>query len=194
MAFTKNAGFGAHHTILLWPLPALGMGAVLASASEKLRHGSAWLAAVLSVVCGANLLVLSTYYTNLLRNGGTASWTEAMYPALGAIHSGDIVCTIDWGFFDTVRLFERGRTPLCQAADPVDDNGKRFALYQISQSGYVFLTHTEGNESFPGITGRLVRFAESSGFQRVRRQAFADANGRETVELFQFEKGVSRHE
>ena len=194
MAFTKNAGFGAHHTILLWPLPALGIASVLASASERLRHGGAWLAAVLIAVCGANLLVLSTYYTNLLRNGGTASWTEAMYPALAAIHTGDTVCTIDWGFFDTVRLFERGRTPLCQAADPVDDDGKRFALYQISQPGYVFLTHTEGNESFPGITARLVRFAESSGFQRVRRRVFADANGRETVELFQFARVISSQE
>src|SRR5207245_2680089 len=116
----------------------------------------------------------------LLRNGGTSSWTEAMYPALDAIHAmpKDGVCTIDWGFIDTLRLFERGRTPLCLAGDPVDEDGQRSVLYQISHPGFIFLTHTERNESFPGTTARFVGFAEEHGYRRVNTRVFSDSNGR----------------
>ena len=191
MAFTKGAGYAAHHTILLWPLPAMGIAAVLAAATKK---APAVLPLVIAAACVSNLLVLSTYYTNLLRNGGTSSWTDAMYPALSAIHDmpKEAVCTIDWGFFDTVRLFERGRTPMCAAADPVNEEGRRAELWQIAHPGYVFLTHTEGNESFPGVTDRFLQFAASQGFRPVNRRVFADSNGRETVELFQFEAPSSR--
>ena len=64
--------------------------------------------------------------------------------------------------------------------------GKQSALFQVSQPGYVFLTHTAGNESFPGITARFVQFAERNGFRRIHQQVFADTNGRNTVETFQF--------
>jgi hypothetical protein len=169
-------------------LPTIGIAAVLAAASEKLKFGRALLIPIVALACAANLLVLSTYYTNLLRNGGTSSWTDAMYPALNAIHTMDkeAVCTIDWGFFDTLRLFEQGRTPMCGVGDPVNDDDKRFDLFYISHPRYVFLTHTDGSESFPGITARFVQFAESKGFQPVNRQVFADTNGRDTVEIFQF--------
>ncbi len=188
MAFTKGAGYAAHHTVLLWPLPAIGIGAVLGAASHKWRWGRGPLIVVVSVAAAANLLVLSSYYTNLLRNGGTSSWTDAVYPALQTIHTmpKEAVCTIDWGFLDTVRLFERGRTQLCLAADPVDDAGQQAEVWQISHPEYVFITHTEGNESFPGVTARFLDFAQRSGFRRIKRQVFADSNGRETVEMFQF--------
>jgi 4-amino-4-deoxy-L-arabinose transferase-like glycosyltransferase len=188
MAFIKGAGGGAHHTILLWPLPTIGIAALMAAASEKAPRGRALLSAVVAVACVANALVLSTYYTNLLRNGGTSSWTDAMYPSFEAIRrmESGTVCTIDWGFLDTLRLLERGRIGLCAASDPVDDEARRIALFQITQPRYAFLTHTDGNESFPGITARFVQFAESRGFRRINRQVFADSNGRQTVEIFQF--------
>jgi hypothetical protein len=188
MAFAKGAGGAAHHTILLWPLPAIGIAAVLAAASQRLKFGQALLIAIVAAACVANLLVLSTYYTNLLRNGGTSSWTDAMYPAFDAIHHMDkeVVCTIDWGFIDTLRLFEQGRTPICAERDPVNDVDRRFDLLYISHPRYVFLTHTDGNESFPGITARFLQFAESKGFRPVNRRVFADTNGRDTVEIFQF--------
>ena len=187
MAFGKGTGGGAHHTVLLWPLPTIAIAAILATASKRLRFGSVLLTVIVAVACAANLLVLSTYYTNLLRNGGTSSWTDAMYPALDAIHNMDkeAVCTVDWGFFDTLRLFERG-APLCGVGDPVNDEDKRFDLFYISNPRYVFLTHTEGNESFPGVTARFVQFAEGKGFRQVNRRVFADTNGRNTVETFQF--------
>lgn len=190
MACTKGTGVAAHHTILLWPLPAIGIAAVLAEVSKKLHYGRALLASVVAIACVSNLSVLSTYYADLLRYGGTSSWTDAMYPALGAIRNMDkrAVCTIDWGFFDTLRMFEQGRTELCRAVDPANDEGRRVALRQVSQPGTVFLTHTEGNEAFPGVTAQYVQFAEAHGFRQVRRRVFADSHGRKTVETFEFER------
>ena len=190
MALIKGAGGGAHHTILLWPLPALGTAAVLAASSQRLRFGAVLLAALLAVAVFANLLVLNTYYTCLLRNGGTSSWTDAMYPAFEAIHKQpkEAICTIDWGFFDTVRLFEQGHTTLCAAPDPVDDASRAGALRQIQHPGYIFLTHTAGNETFVGMTGRFLAVAREAGFQVVARQRFRDSNGRETVEVFRFSR------
>jgi hypothetical protein len=192
MALTQGAGAAGHHTILLWPLPALAIGGVLAEASQRVRLGWAALIAIIALACAANLAVLNTYYAKLLLNGGTPSWTDAMYPALDVIHRmpKDGVCSIDWGFSDTVRLFERGRTELCGAADPVDEEARRVALWQIGHPRFVFLTHTEGNESFPGRTAHYLQFAGSQGFRVVNRRVFADSNGRKMVEIFQFAKDL----
>ena len=73
MAFTKNAGTGTHHPILMWPMPYLAMAAVLAEAAEKFRRGGAALMALVSLVCFSNLMVTNTYYTEHAaqrRNGG----------------------------------------------------------------------------------------------------------------------------
>ena len=68
------------------------------------------------------------------------------------------------------------------------DEAQGVALWQIGHPKYVFLTHTEGNESFPGRTVHYVQFAESQGFRVVNRRVFADSNGRNMVEMFQFAK------
>ena len=136
MALVKGAGTAAHHTILLWPLPTMGTAAVLSAASRKVRFGLGLFVAVVIAACGANLLVLGTYYTNLLRNGGSSSWTDAMYPAFDAIRKMDkeAVCIVDWGFLDTLRMLEQGRTQLCLTADPVDDEGRRNAFSALSRT------------------------------------------------------------
>lgn len=191
MAFTKGAGGAAHHSILLWPLPAIGIAAVISEASKLVRPGRAILTVLMIFACSRNLLVLSTYYTNLLRNGGTSTWTDGMYPALRFIGSTPrtAVCTIDWGFIETLRMYERGRN-ICVTSDPVDAEGRRIALYQLAQPGYLFLTHTEGQETFPGVTARFVEFAGKNGFRRINHRVFSDSNGRKTVEVFQFARAA----
>lgn len=188
MALTKNAGTGAHHTILLWPLPTMAIAGVLAWTAERFRRGRLALAMIVSAACLSNLMVLGTYYTNMFRYGGTSSWTDAMYPALASIRTEKkkAVCTVDWGFLDTLRLYEQGRTSLCLAGDPRDEEGRRTALFQISRPGYLFLTHTAGNETVVGSTARFVAFAEENGYQQTNHRVFRDSNGRPTVETFQF--------
>jgi cytochrome b len=187
MAFTKGAGTGAHHAILLWPLPAFVVAAVLSALSFKVKFGRALLIAVISAAAIVNILVLSTYYTNLVKGGGTASWTDAVYPALAAtVKMHKNVCTIDWGFGSTVRMYAQGRTEVCEIAIPDSEEGRRAALEQISRPGYVFLTHTEGNELFPGRNAAILMLAKEQGYIPVNRRVFEDSNGRPTVEIFEF--------
>jgi hypothetical protein len=68
----------------------------------------------------------------------------------------------------------------------VSEEGRVAALFQISQPRYVFLTHTQGSESFPGVTERFLQFAEGKGYRPANRRVFADSNGRNTVEIFSF--------
>jgi hypothetical protein len=111
-----------------------------------------------------------------------------MYDAFDAIAAmdRDAVCMVDWGFFDTLRMMHQGKTALCAASDPVDEQSQHFARLQISNPRHVFLTHTRGQEMFPGVTERLVRFAAQEGFHRTDHRVFVDSNRRQTVELFRF--------
>ncbi|MBC7927316.1 MAG: hypothetical protein H7039_16830 [Bryobacteraceae bacterium] len=193
MLFTLNAGGAAHHTILLWPLPYIVIGVALAYlwARNGSRLSRALLTSLVVLCCAANLLVLTTYYTYLIRNGGTDSWTEAMYPALATIRSMDkaAIGVVDWGFFDTVRLSEQGQSPIFPVEDPATGSEAN-VLQQIQTKNAVFLSHSEGHESFPGITARLVAFAGQHGYMRTDVQKFFDYNGRYTVQTFRFRKGL----
>lgn len=191
MAVVRHGGGGAHHTILLWPLPYLGLAAVLAEASKKLpRAGGAVLAAVVGLACVINLLVTGTYYTNLIRNGGVKEWNDGIYRMADALASIEKkqVCVADWGFFDNLRLLGAGKFDLCVANDPVTDADRQWSLTQISDPGNVFVAYTPGNEVTPGATTRLIEFARSKGFELVNHRLFPDSNGRSLIQFFQFSK------
>ena len=121
MAFTKGAGTGLHHPVLMWPIPHLGIAAVLTAASRKAGSvGAPLLAGAVGIVCCVNLLVTSTYYTNMLRNGGNAAWSDAIYSFSEALPGlrPSYVCVLDWGFYEPIRLLHRGRITPCVAAEP----------------------------------------------------------------------------
>jgi uncharacterized protein (DUF1684 family) len=190
MAFLKNGGTGTHHPVLLWPMPHLAIAAVLAAASEKWRSGGAMLAAVVSFVCFSNLLVTGTYYSKILRNGGTVTWTDAIFPASQALPSmrPSQVCVNDWGFFETIRLLHRGRIPMCVAVDP--DSAPEILKRQIADPNALFMGHVKGAEFTPGSTEKLLGFAQSQGYAVSFRRIFSDYNGRPIIDVFKLAKGV----
>lgn len=185
MAFLRDAGTGAHHTVLVWPMPHLAIAAILGAASLKAGRNGAMLASFLvGVACCANLLVISTYYKNMLRNGGSVAWTDAIYPAFDALPNmqPEYVCIIDWGLYEPLRLLHRGRLRLCNAADP--DHDLPFFRRQAGNPNFVFLTHTKGNEFRPGLTERFLARAKAEGFAPSFRKVFYDYNGRPIIEVF----------
>lgn len=192
MLFTKGAGTAAHHTILLWPLPYVITGISLAYLWAKSRRPAFKVVLTLFVLacCVSNLLVLATYYRFLIRNGGTDSWTEAMYPSLAYIRSTDksAVGVVDWGFLDTVRLSEQGRTPIFALEDPATASDKDVLRRIVETPNIVFISHSDGHETFPGITARLFAFAELHGYTPADVRKFFDYNGRYTVRTFRFQK------
>jgi hypothetical protein len=184
MAFTKGAGTGTHHPILMWPMPFLAIAAVLSEASERWRNGKCALIVVIAAVCFSNLLVTGTYYTNMLRNGGTVAWSDAIFPAsqaLPGMHPSQ-VCIADWGVFENIRLLHRGRIPMCVAVDA--DESPEILKRQIADPNAVFIGHVKEAEFNTGSSEKLLRFAQQQGYSPSFHRVFFDYNGRPIIQVF----------
>lgn len=185
MAFTKDAGTGVHHPILMWPMPQLGIAGILAESSRRVRRiGTPLLAGVMALVAGSNLAVTSTYYANMLRNGGNVAWSDAIFPASEALPSlrPSYVCILDWGFFETIRMLHKGRVPVCVTGNPERD--PTAVRRQLADPNMVFIAHTKGLEFNAGEAERFVEFAKSEGYSKSDQRVFYDYNGRPIIEIF----------
>lgn len=185
MAFTHNAGTGLHHPILIWPIPHLGIAAVLAAASRRIgRAGLPLLAGVVGVICCVNLAVTGTYYTNMLRNGGNTIWSDAIYPASEALPSmkPSHVCILDWGFFEQLRLLHRGRISMCVGAE--EHESPHVLKGQLEDPDIVFIKHADGQEVEPGRATNFLQRARAQGYEKTSQRIFHDYNGRPIIEVF----------
>ena len=185
MAFLQNAGTGAHHAILLWPMPHMAIGALLVGGCNRLgRLGTPLLVGATSAACLSSLAVTGTNYAYMLQNGGSVAWSDAIYPAAGAIPEmkPSYVCFLDWGFFETIRLIHKGKLGPCNAVDPVVD--PETAKRQLQDRETVYMAHTDGNNAVLGLDQRFVTFAESNGYRKAHQRTFYDSNGRPIIEVF----------
>jgi 4-amino-4-deoxy-L-arabinose transferase-like glycosyltransferase len=189
MAFTQGAGTGAHHPALMWPLPQLGMAAVTAEASRRAgRFGLPIVAAGVGAVAISNVLVTATYYRNMLQNGGNAVWTDAIFPASSALAAmrPSTIRTLDWGFYDNLRLLHRGRIPLSYGYDP--SQVPSMVRDQLSESDAVYITHTRDYLLEKESAERFLAFAESEGYEKTNPRIYYDYNGRPIIEVFRLSK------
>ena len=75
MAVTRNAGYGIHHSVLIWPMPQLLVGASFGALPWRwLRVG------ILALLVSSNLLVITRYIAQFERNGTVGSFTDAIKP------------------------------------------------------------------------------------------------------------------
>ena len=185
MAFTAGAGGSPHHSVLMWPFPHMAIAAVLAQVSQRIgRFGKPVLITVTLVACLSSIAVIGTYYTNMLRYGGTKEWTDAIYPASQALPGmrPSFVCFLDWGFYDNVRLLTRGRVTPCAAVDPAADAVA--ARRQLAIPDVVYMTHTSASRVWPDLTKRFMALAETEGYRKTEERIFYDYNGRPIIEVF----------
>jgi hypothetical protein len=186
MATTAHAGGSVHHAILLWPLPAMVMAISFASASRRLgRAGIPVLAAAMVLLAGSELLVTNEYYAVMLRNGGSAGWTDAVFTLSDFLKSAQakkIYC-VDWGILDSLRLLNRGTLPLEWGGDL---DAVTLAQRLSEEPQHLFLGHTPGQAFFPETSAKIVREAEEMGYHRKLLAVIADSYGRPTFEVFQF--------
>ena len=177
----QNGGTSPHQTILLWPVALIPVAAVL-----KYAPGKWWITGIVAV---QGLLVTCVWYSDLLRYGGNAAWTEAIESVAFSLqnHRGR-VCTLDWGFFDNLRAYGQGRYTMCVTEDPTNREVQKYTLHDISDRDVIFIAHTSGNEIEAGRAVRIVDFAHANGFRQTDRKLFQDANGRTTIETFRLTK------
>jgi len=186
MAFTRNAGGSAHHTILLWPMPCLMVAAAFAGAPEKLprRVSGGVLAAVVAVLCCGHLWATCQNYAALVRRGTSAIWSDAILklPAeLKPLHASHVVAA-DWGMIDNLILLSGGELPVRGGVDLFTDKPEakeREAIeYYLDSPGTLILSYADEQEISPGRNRRVREMAASAGFQLELVDTVFDRKGR----------------
>ena len=188
MAITAGAGGSVHHTILLWPLPLAIPAAVFAGASRRLgRAGIPALAAVIAVLSTSCLLVTNEYYRMMARDGGSISWTDAIFPLsryLGGQGARGVYC-MDWGILDNLRLLSHGRLPLRVGMDEFPADA---VALMAADPGNLFVSHTPEFAIFPDVNPRLVAAAHAAGYEPEMLATISDSYGRRIFQVYRFRR------
>jgi hypothetical protein len=196
MATTHGAGGSVHHTILLWPLPAMAMAVSFAGASRRLGRASIPMVAVMvALLAVSSALVTNEYFRNSVRNGGSRVWSDAIFPlsaGLVAARPAAVYCA-DWNIFESLRLLSAGALPVMNGMDPVpapdmSQADRKWLLSMISTPDAIWVTHVPEFEFFPEVRPRLDAFAADAGFDHRPLGRIGDAHGRPTFELYRFQK------
>ena len=92
---------------------------------------------------------------------------------------------------DSMRLLSRGKLPLVIATDPFtrpqgNDAERAFLAKAISGPDHVFINHTKDFEFFPGVNGKLVKYAADAGYRREVMAVIPDSYGRPVYEVYRF--------
>jgi hypothetical protein len=191
MAITAHAGGAVHHTILLWPLPQLMVAVSWAAASKRFgRAGLPLVCAVVGVLAVSSVLLTNEYYNRMLRNGGSASWTDAIFPLSAYVqgHPSTNVYCLDWGIMDSLRFLSRGKLPLAGSdyrftKDELTAEDRETVVRIVSDSGNLYVSHTKEAQLFPD-NQKFLKLAAASGYRPYRLAVIDDSFGRPTFEVY----------
>jgi len=180
MALTANTGGSVHHTILLWPLPLW----IVAVSLTSVMRPPALLAVFGIVLVGSNLLVVNEYHVMMARDGGSVSWSDAIFPLTERLKQTNppvVLCT-DWGIQDSLRLLGRGALTTYDVTGGIDNPAV------FTDPAFLFVGRTRELEVFQGNRDRVVAAAAARGYRRVDTATVADSFGRPTFEVYRFVK------
>ncbi len=187
MAANPHTGGSVHHVILLWPWPEAVIAISFAGFSRRLpRFGVPAIAAATALVIVSSLLVTNEYYTKLIRNGGSTTWSAAVFPLAeslknsGAAH---VFCT-DWGFFETLILLDRNRPPVRDGIGAVTDAASM--QWALGDPSNLFVEHTKEAEVNAGAGAKFDEAAAKFGRHPEKIGTIADGYGRNIFTILRF--------
>jgi hypothetical protein len=195
MAFTKNAGGGAHHAVLLWPWPHWFVAVAWGASLDRARRGWMVLAVFVTLLCARNVLVLGEFERKLERNGPAGVWTDALWNLDRELKGAkDPVFLLDWGMENGLELLDRQRD-LKWAADFFADDefseGEQKGIAAMfATPGAVFVGHVKEQEVMPGVGERFAKYVERSGCAKRVVASVPDFHGRAVFEVVRVECGV----
>lgn len=187
MAANAGTGEGAHHVILIWPLPCAFIGIALAGASERLPKYGRWAAVVLVAwFTAANALNTNTYLASLIRNGASPQWTDGSERLAGAIshYRNDPIAIVDWGYMNVLRMFYDGQLHLI----PINEATPGEIAAVVPQPDAIFIQHTEDHQMFPGVNEKLRAIAAGLGYSEQSLRIVHDDEGRAMFEILRLTK------
>jgi 4-amino-4-deoxy-L-arabinose transferase-like glycosyltransferase len=195
MAFTKDAGTGVHHVVLLWPLPHVVIGVALVEGTRRLpRASTAMFATILTVLCVSNVLVMNQYLYQFIRDGAGPLWSDAVMPLSDQLSrwKDRQLLMMDWGMEPTLRVLHKGNlATLWNVSDVVSHDlsaEDRAMVDRMFRMKGIFLTHTPKYEIQPGSIQRVLHMGEVLGYRRHLLQTIDDSNGRPVFEIAEFVK------
>lgn len=198
MAITKGAGGAVHHTILLWPLPAIFLGIVFSQALLPFGKGGMWLLVLITlVISGSNLLSLNEYLYEFIRNGSAGSWSDAIGPlakGVSDLHPSRVI-VYDWGIGIPVEVMNKERL-LVQYADlpmlppSIDEAERKMRMDRLEDRNAVWVGHTDGNEQFPEANAQMLASLKAAGFEQSTLSTVADSHGRPIFQVFRLRKAA----
>jgi hypothetical protein len=194
MALTKDAGYGTHHTALLWPFPHFLVGTVLAGATQRLgRPGAAALVLIVVLVGGSSVLVTNEHLAQFVRHGSSLIWTDAIYPLSEYLDTTrpSQIYVMDWGMLNSLRALNQGRLPLAVGSDPVADGDvneteRQMIERMLADSKAIYVGHTDGNEIFAGVDERMQQFGRAGGYRKDVIKTVSDRRGRPIFEVYRY--------
>jgi 4-amino-4-deoxy-L-arabinose transferase-like glycosyltransferase len=194
MFITHDAGGGAHHTILLWPLPFLFVGMAIAATTELAgRRGATLFVAVVSLLALGNLLNENEYLARFAIRGGIGGWTDAIYPLSATVDDSKWIGTVDWGYTNGLRVLHQGRIQLFNPADYGLDSragakGAAELARMVENPDLLYVEHTESKQLIPRVNDRLRNRAAGLGYGERVERVIPDSSGDPVFEIFHFEK------
>lgn len=182
MAITKDAGLGAHHVVLLWPLPHWFIAVALVETSrwkllEWRRAGALVLAGVMIFLVGENLLLTNEYFYQLTRYGAMGNWSDAIYQLsseVGRMHSAHFVVD-DWGIANGLQVLRAGNASLVLAQE-----------WEHARVEDIWIGHTPEFQVRAGGNERILQVARFAGYEKQIIKTVPDRNGRPVFEIFRF--------
>ena len=187
MAITQGAGGSVHHSILLWPLPAVFLGIAFAQMSLVPGKAGPWLLALVTLaIAGANLVALNEYLYAFIRNGSAGSWTDAIRPLARTIEDlrASRVIVYDWGIGVPLEVMSKERIAPQYADRPMLPT----SINEAEDPDAVWVGHTDGNEQFQGANGRFTAGAKAVGFEKQLLSTIADSHGRPVFQVFRLRR------
>jgi 4-amino-4-deoxy-L-arabinose transferase-like glycosyltransferase len=194
MALNANTGGSVHHTILMWPLPAIIMAVSLAGVSRRLgRAGIPAIGLLLAIVLGSGWLLTNQYYAEAVRYGGGQSWTDGIYPLSRYLETvpKKYVFTLDWGIADPLRMLNGGRLMLAtgneQTSKPeVSPEDRAIVMRMLTDPDNIYVAHTRAYEMFEGSLAKFLKYAGEMGYAPELIQTVDDSLGRPVYEIYRF--------
>lgn len=195
MLFTKDAGTGLHHSVLLWPLPHLVIAVALVETARRIGRAPGVLTyTTLGVLCLSGVLVINQYLGQFIRYGAAPIWTEAVLPAANELPrwADRHILMTDWGMDPTLCVLNRGNLKtLWNVSDTLSHDlsaEDRDVVRRMFLIDGVFVMHTPEFEILPGSGRRLMAVASELGYQRRVLSTVTDSFGHPAFEIAEFSK------
>lgn len=192
MLILPNTGGGMQHALLLWPFPHFLIAITGAQLGVSLgRYGARAAASMLVVVVATNVFLINQYYCDLVINGTTAIWTDAVYPLFNYLDSARAsrIVTTDWGYATTLCLLSDGDLPLDDISykllGPSAAEAARIRTL-VENPKNVFVDHMAPDDQFPTARERLASIAAQAGRTRDVIAVIRDRNQRPRFEIVRY--------